>query len=115
MSSDLYTGIETELSEKQTTQKTQESSEQAFGWQRMMDREFVQSWGSRYFEVDTADARAIHNTEPDQLMTYIDLRCLGWISLLHCQTDNGIGAEGAGALSDALKVNTTLTTLDLYS
>ena len=29
------------------------------------------------------------------------------------QTDNGIGAEGAHALSDALKVNTTLTTLDL--
>ena len=31
------------------------------------------------------------------------------------QTDNNIGAEGACVLSDALKVNTTLTTLDLWS
>ena len=31
------------------------------------------------------------------------------------QTGNHIGAERAGALSDALKVNTSLTTLDLAS
>ena len=28
-------------------------------------------------------------------------------------TDNGIGAEGAKAMSEVLKVNTTLTSLDL--
>ena len=31
----------------------------------------------------------------------------------NAQTDNEIGVEGARALSDALKVNTALTTLDL--
>ena len=30
------------------------------------------------------------------------------------KTGNKIGAEGARALSEALKVNTTLTTLDLW-
>lgn len=30
-------------------------------------------------------------------------------------TDNGIGDEGAKALSQMLKVNTTLTSLDLFS
>ena len=43
----------------------------------------------------------------------------GWISdtsnKQNKQADNRIGAEGAGALSDALKVNTTLQTLNLKS
>ena len=30
-------------------------------------------------------------------------------------TDNGIGDEGAKAMSETLKVNTTLTTLNLWS
>ena len=41
----------------------------------------------------------------------------GWIADIvnnkHQQAVNGIGAEGARALSDALKTNTTLTALDL--
>ena len=33
----------------------------------------------------------------------------------HQQTGNNTGAEGAKALSEALKVNTTLQSLDLWS
>ena len=38
-----------------------------------------------------------------------------WInSIIHCVcTDNGIGDEGAKGLGEALKLNTTITTLDL--
>ena len=42
----------------------------------------------------------------------------GWIADIannkHQQAGNGIGAEGARALSEALKTNTTLKSLDLY-
>ncbi len=31
------------------------------------------------------------------------------------QTDNTIGDEGASAIGESLKINTTLTELDLYS
>ena len=42
---------------------------------------------------------------------------IGWIADVannkHQQADNRIGEEGAGALSEALKANTTLQTLNL--
>ena len=76
--------------------------------------------------IETEGARALSDAlKTNTTLQSLNLECEqeesekdGWIADIvnnkHKQADNGIGAEGARALSEALKVNTTLQSLNLF-
>ena len=85
-----------------------------------VDRQKLRSWRGQSIGLDVADACAAHNTEPELSVSRelnliwrkCDSRSNGTATFDE-RTDNSMCVDGARALSEALKVNTTLAKLEL--
>ena len=85
-----------------------------------VDRQRMRSWRGQSIGLDVVYARAAHNTGPElsvsSELNFIWRKCdsrSNGTATFDERTDNSMCVDGARALSEALKINTTLTKLEL--